>query len=295
MVRRHYAKQVSVEDFDDPEVLAAIRDVVPERDPRAHVERKVWEFAMLAMFFADVGVLDDESTVLAVGAGDERVVFWLAERVGKVIATDTYGEGAFAGREADRAMLLDPASRSPYPSFREDRLEVRSMDARALDLPDGSVDAAYSLSSFEHFGGPEDIARAAAELGRVLKPGGHAMVVTEGFVRLHPLNTAKVDNAIRALTLGRKRRAATPQRRANLGEVLTEQELHELVVAPSGLELLQPLKMGVSARTWANLTSTEGVEGRLSPRSGAFHPHLLLQADRSVYTSVALPLRKPPA
>jgi SAM-dependent methyltransferase len=284
---------VRLEDFEDPEILAAIHDVVPERDPRAHVERKVWEFAMLALFFEEVGVLDDASTVLAIGAGDERPLFWLANRVGKVIATDTYGEGAFAGREADRAMLLDPASRAPY-AYREDCLEVRSMDARELDLPDGSVDAAYSLSSFEHFGGPGDIARAAAELGRVLKPGGHALVVTEGFVRLHPLNSATVDHAVKVLTLGRKRAAATARRRANIGEVLTEEELRDLIVAPSGLELMQPLQMGVSGGTWANLTRTEGTEGRLTPRSGAFHPHLLLQADRSVYTSVALPLRKRP-
>lgn len=294
-MRRHYARQVSVEDFDDPEILRALKHVLPERDPREHVERKAWEMAMLALFLEDVGVLDDESTVLAIGAGDERTVFWLADRVGKVLATDTYGEGAFAGREADRAMLLDPGSRSPYPSFREDRLEVHSMDARALDLPDGSVDAAYSLSSFEHFGGPEGIAQAARELGRVLKPGGHAFVVTEAFVRLHPLNTAKVDNLIRTVTLGRKRRVATSERRAQVGEVLTEQELHELIIEPSGLQLMQPLKMGVSARTWQNLTFTYGTEGHLVPRTGHFHPHLLLQAGRSVFTSVALPLRKPSA
>jgi hypothetical protein len=32
--------------------------------------------------------------------------------------------------------------------------------------------------------------------------------------------------------------------------------------------------------------------GRLEPASGEYHPHVLLQSDRSVFTSVALPLAK---
>ena len=80
------------------------------------------------------------------------------------------------------------------------------MDARRLDLPDDSFDVVFSLSSIEHFSSPRAIARAAAEMGRVLRPGGHAFIATECFVRRHPLNAAPVDFAIRLATLGRKRR-----------------------------------------------------------------------------------------
>jgi hypothetical protein len=38
--------------------------------------------------------------------------------VAKVVATDIYGEGIFSAGEADRTMLSDPASFSPYP-YRE--------------------------------------------------------------------------------------------------------------------------------------------------------------------------------
>ena len=87
------------------------------------------------------------------GAGDERILFWLANHVGEVVATDIYGEGDFAGREAGGSMLVDPAAHAPFP-YREDRLSVLWMDARELAFPDASFDVVYSLSSLEHFGGP---------------------------------------------------------------------------------------------------------------------------------------------
>ena len=287
---RRYAKLCDIRDFDDERLLAVLGEILPERDPAAHVERKVWEFAMLALFLEETGRLGEGTTALAVGAGDERIVFWLANRLGRVTATDIYGEGGFAGREAHPSMLEDPAAHAPFP-YREDRLEVRWADARELPFPDASFDVAFSLSSFEHFGSPRDIARAAAELGRVLRPGGHGFVVTECFVRRHPLNAAPVDFAVRLATLGRKRRIATPRRRAVVVEVFTPRELERLIIRPSGLELMQPLDLSLSPESWDNLTRSD--EHGLHPRSGEYWPHVLLQSDRSVYTSVALPLRKP--
>ena len=289
-LRRRYAKLCDIRDFGDEALLAVLRDILPERDPATHVERKVWEFAMLALFLEEAGKLGEETEALAIGAGDERIVFWLANRLRRVVATDIYGEGGFAGREAAPSMLEDPAAHAPFP-YREDRLEVRWADARDLPFEDASFDVAFSLSSFEHFGSPQDIARASAELGRVLRPGGHAFVVTECFVRRHPLNAAPVDFAIRLATLGRKRRIATPRRRAAVVEVFTPRELERLIVRPSGLELMQPLDLSLSAESWDNLTVSDA-QG-LHPRSGDYWPHVLLQSERSVYTSVALPLVKP--
>jgi len=154
-----------------------------------------------------------------VGAGNERVLFWLANRLGRVVATDVYGEGGFAGGSADATMLSDPAAFAPYP-YREDHLEVRWMDARSLDFPDAYFDVVFSLSSIEHFGAPADIVAAARELGRVLRPGGHAFLATDAFVARHPLDAAPVDLAVRLATLGRRRRQATLHRRSALGGVL---------------------------------------------------------------------------
>lgn len=288
---RQIAKLCDVRDFEDADVLRVLRDILPERDPLTHVERKVWEFAMLALYLEDAGRLHDDTVALGVGAGDERMVFWLANRVGRVVATDIYGEGSFAEREATATMLTDPASHAPFP-YREDRLEVKYADARELPFPDASFDVVFSLSSIEHFGGPRDVARAAREMGRVLKPGGHALVVTECFVSLDPRETALADSLVRAVTVNTRRKGATPRRR--LIEGFTPRELRTRIVAPSGLDLAQPLDLSLSPESWENLTITHG-DGRLEPATGEFYPHVLLQSGRSVFTSVCLPLRKAPA
>jgi SAM-dependent methyltransferase len=50
-------------------------------------------------------------------------------------------------------------------------VDVRYMDARALTFPDASFDFVFSNSVFEHIDGVD---KAAAEIARVLKPGGSA-------------------------------------------------------------------------------------------------------------------------
>ncbi|HWC87515.1 MAG TPA: class I SAM-dependent methyltransferase [Solirubrobacteraceae bacterium] len=267
-----------------------LSEILPERDPRTHIERKAWELAMLALFLRDAGRLHDGTEALAVGAGDERIVFWLANRVGRIVATDIYGAGHFAKREAVASMLADPRAHAPFP-YREDRLEVSYMDGRGLAFPDESFDVVFSVSSIEHFGAPGDIARGAREIGRVLRPGGHAVVITECFVRRHPLSAAPVDFALRVASLGRLRRRATPRRRAGV-DVLTARELERWIVRPSGLELLQPLDRAISARSYENVTSLR--PGRKpAPATGSFYPHVLLQFRGSVFTSVCLAMHKP--
>ena len=127
---RQYVKLCELEDFDDPGLRAMLRDVVPGREPREELHRKYWEYAMLGCYLQDVGALREDVQVLAVAAGHEAMVYWLTPHVGKVVATDIYGEGSFSAGEADATMLTDPAAFSPY-AYREDRLEVHSMNARS--------------------------------------------------------------------------------------------------------------------------------------------------------------------
>jgi SAM-dependent methyltransferase len=283
------AKLCDVRDWDDAELLRVLGEILPERDPATHIERKAWEFGMLALFLEQTGRMNEETEALALGAGDERIVFWLANRLGRVVATDIYGEGDFAGREARASMLEDPTAHAPFP-YREDRLDVRWMDARRLEFPDESFDVVFSLSSFEHFGLPQDVAAAARELGRVLRPGGHAFVVTECFVRRHWSNAAPVDLAVKLATLSRKRRRAGLRQRAVVVEVFTPRELDRLIVRPSGLALVQPLDLALPESSRVNVTCTD--ERGLHPESGDYWPHVILKADRSLFTSVSLPLRK---
>jgi SAM-dependent methyltransferase len=53
------------------------------------------------------------------------------------------------------------------------------MDALRLGLANETFDAAYSLSSIEHFGGLPGACRAVDEMARVLKPGGILALATE--------------------------------------------------------------------------------------------------------------------
>src|SRR5687767_15223501 len=176
-LKRQYVKLCDVRDFDDPALRKRIRSILPGHDPRTDVHRKHWEFAILTLFLEDVGKLDERAEVLSVGAGHEHVLYWLANRVRRVVATDIYGEGEFDTREAEASMLTDPAAFAPYP-YPEERLEVHSMDARSLDFPDESFDVVYSLCAIEHVGSSVDIARAARGIGRVVGAGCSAFGCT---------------------------------------------------------------------------------------------------------------------
>jgi SAM-dependent methyltransferase len=296
-LRRRYVKLCDRRDFDDPEIRARIREIVPGQEPEAEIRRKFWEYALLTLFLEDVGALREDAEILSVGAGHEAVLFWLANRVGRVLATDIYGEGVFADGEADASMLTDPNAFAPYP-YRSERLEVARMDARALALPDASFDAVFSLSSIEHFGAPWDVARAAREIGRVLRPGGHAFVVTECFVGRHPMNSRLLHTTVRVVTLGRRCGRATPWRRAV--DIFTREELRWLIVRPSRLALVQPLDMSLSAESHDNVIWWYGGK-RTEPETGAAWPHVLVRpagprmlrrGGGAPFTSVALALRK---
>jgi SAM-dependent methyltransferase len=287
-VNRQYAKVCELEDFADPALAPLIADIAPELDAsRPH--RKGWEFAMAALFLRETGGLDGNARILDVGAGSEPVLFWLARHAAQVEAIDIYGRGGFADREAAASMLTDPAAFAPYP-YPHDRLTVRDMDARRLEYPDESFDAVVSLSSIEHFGGPDDIARAAAEIGRVLKPQGHAFLVTEVFVEHDPLDRAPVLAAIRLLTGGRRCAGATLRQRS-IAECFTPRELRTRIVAPSGLSLMQPLSLTQSLASRANVHRVRP-DGTTTSSTGQPYPHLVVGAHRSLFTSVCLPLVK---
>ena len=177
-------------------------------------------------------------------------------------------------------MLNDPASFSPYP-YRESHLEVRHMDAKHLEFEDGSFDAVFSLSSIEHFGSWADIRRSAAEMGRVLRPGGAIFLVTECFLGRSLLSARPVQE------IGSK--VFWPIR------IFTPRTLQSELVEASGLELVQALDAD-PPDTGGNVVELHG-GGSITSTSGADYPHIAVRIQRfglrtQKWTSVALAMSK---
>jgi SAM-dependent methyltransferase len=165
--------------WDNPEWTALLRDLgLP--DDKASMHRKRYELTQLVFGCRRLGVLTSDRRVISVGAGHERVLYWLANHVGHVVAADLY-EGdwqAMQGREGDARVVGQPDRYAPFP-YRRDRLSFVKMDGRAIGFQNASFDLAYSLSSIEHFGGVHGANETLIEMARVLRPGGILALATE--------------------------------------------------------------------------------------------------------------------
>lgn len=142
--------------------------------------RKQWEIQMALHALGDLGAAGENKVVLGVGAGHEATIFHLAEQCAQVVATDLYEDAGMWAGHAPKAMLHDPGRFAPAGvSFDPERLVVQHADMLALPFEDMSFDGVFSSGSIEHVGSFDDVAVAAAEIGRVLKVGGIASISTE--------------------------------------------------------------------------------------------------------------------
>jgi SAM-dependent methyltransferase len=240
--------------WHNPEWLELLRSLGLSDEPLA-MHRKPYEFTQLLYGCQRLGMLRPDASIISIGAGHEQVLYWLANHVQRVVATDMY-EGAWTdvlAREGDPAVLDDPDRYAPFP-YRRECLEFRRMDGRHLDYPDGSFDVAYSLSSIEHFGGFDGAARTMREMARVLKPGGVLAVATEYVLNGPPHE-----------------------------ETFQPEDIHGLI-RESGLRLVEP----IDERVYERYQMTP-VRIQLTP---FLSPHMVVQLDDTVFTSVFLFLRK---
>jgi SAM-dependent methyltransferase len=145
-----------------------------------HGRRKAWEIQTAWDTLDNYHAVRDDAEILGVGAGQEHTLFMLSNYVKRVFATDLYAEAGAWKNEANRQMLIDPATCAPTGmAFDPRHIVVQHMDMRDLRYPDNTFDGIFSSSSIEHVGGWEDVKQAAREIGRVLKPGGICSLSTE--------------------------------------------------------------------------------------------------------------------
>jgi len=279
------SKVISTADFEDPEIQEIIAEMYRHAWPEhAHThwtgipvvfDTKRWEHALAVAALRRHGALRDDSILLGVGAGTEVTSFYLARFARLVLASDIYLDSGPWKDVAPPEMLMDASTLSPFPVDRRSILGVH-LDARAMNLPDDFVDGIFSSGSIEYFGGFEQVAAAASEIGRVLKPGGVASI-------------------------------ATTFRLAGPGDVVswgietmlfTEADLRRHIIDSSGCELVGELLTEVDSDTLATRNQTVGFLGPIG-RAGTLNarlkwcPNLVLAHQGFVFCTVNIVLRKP--
>ena len=243
--------------WDDPRWLMFNRALqLPVGEHRFH--RKAFEWTHCVYGLEQLGALTPEARVLGVAAGHECVLYYMANRVREVVATDLY-DGAFAGglaAEADPTFLSHPERYAPFPYHRS-ALRAESADALSLPFSDNEFDVVYSLSSIEHFGGHTGSAQGMREMARVVRPGGVCCISTEWILE-----------------------------GGDDGEFFTPDSFHRYVLETPGLELIDdaiddrpPDRALIDDPVW-----TDGDVEKT--------PHMVMGRGRLRWTSVVVFLRK---
>lgn len=122
------------------------------------------------------------------------------------------------------------------------KLRFEACDARRTGFPDKTFDRVVSISVVEHIDGDGD-QKAMAEIARVLKPGGIA-VVSVPFSRRFKAQT----------TRSRLYGAENPGKKEHLFQrVYDQQALEQRLLRPSGLFLEEATALGIRTSFWSRL------------------------------------------
>jgi SAM-dependent methyltransferase len=182
-------KLCCIEDWENHEVkeiIPKLQDItyynkcqgILARKP-GQIHRKDWEWTLGIIAMKRFGKLNEKNTAIGVGAGKELIVFYLANCLGHLYATDLYNTKDWENF-APADFPEDPSKYSPFP-YNQSALTALRMDGTQLEFPSDSFDIVFSFSSIEHFGGENysGALKSLKEMERVLKPGGIAIVATE--------------------------------------------------------------------------------------------------------------------
>jgi SAM-dependent methyltransferase len=241
---------------------------IVNRRKEGFIHRKDWEWALGTIAMSRFGKLNDTSTALGIGVGREEILFYLANKLHSVFATDLYdGKGWKSFAPSD--FPENPKKYAPFP-YREDALTVVRMDGTKLEFPSESFDIAFSFSSIEHFGGKDHSGalKSLQEIERVLKPGGLAVITTEYII-----------NEKEHIEFFNRRTIYT-----NLIDKLEK------------LQLVEPLDLRITTKTLDTMIDfPSAVYWDTSPNDDEFkknHPLVLVRVGNILVTSILLAFQK---
>lgn len=253
----NYNKIVSVNDY---------AELIGHKPP---IKRKEWEIAMALKTLRDHGVVHGNAEILGAGAGHEATIYHLSNEVKRIFATDRYLNPGEWQKQAAAVMLSNPGNMAqdvwdndiPHDP---QRIVTQHMDMKRLLYADESFDGVFSSGSIEHVGTLDDVATAAAELGRVLKPGGVLSISTE-------FKISGDGNGFHNVLL------------------LDFNDIMKYIVQPSGCEMVDDLVPEVDDDTLASAWELDEIvqhDKRPDVEAVLRHGHYL-------FTSVHLALKKP--
>jgi len=159
-------------------------DRVDSGDVAAEPDQASW----YRRFWADVGErfpdLGGAASTEYYAANEQRLFTEHLAPLGglKILKTDLWDEAkntrilAWASEQGGHAYGIDisaPTVIQARTAFTNDPLRCAVSDVRTIPFRDASFDAIYSMGTIEHF---DETEQAVAEMARVLKPGGRAII-----------------------------------------------------------------------------------------------------------------------
>lgn len=174
------------ENYEVREIIPKLQDItyynkcrgILARKP-GQIHRKDWEWTLGIIAMKRFCKLNKNRTAIGIGAGKELILFYLANHLGHLYATDLYSTKEWENF-APADFPENPSKYSPFP-YNQSALTALRMDGTRLEFPSDSFDIVFSFSPIEHFGGENysGALKSLKEMERVLKPGGIAIVATE--------------------------------------------------------------------------------------------------------------------
>jgi len=179
------SKVIDADDFEAPELVPYLQEIdaiessrMGSRPQDFVPDSRQWQCAMALRAFDSQRVACTGHLIAGIGAGTETTIFALARRGALVFPVDRYLEQSAWSDVAPAGMLVDAAQYSAVDFPTGKVIPVHS-SARAVNLPSDTFDAVFSTAAIEHFGSLDNVAAAAREIGRILRPGGVAAIATE--------------------------------------------------------------------------------------------------------------------